>query len=790
MIPSLYGGNKQGALDALIASTFTESELGIDQRWAVRGGANQTRTNSAGTVVSAVAPRQDCWNLQAGNNNLLLSPDMLDNDVTGIWTRGNCSVVGQGTSTGPWTGAESYKLVEDNTTNFHYILQSASVSGATGDKYTFSVYAKAGERSKFVLQTDNGGNFTVSNQLCTFDLSAVTAVVTGTGASAGTITAVPGFAGWYRCSFTVTAAQAYTGIVWKVYMMNGASSSYLGDGASGMYFQGAMLDVGTALHDFQVSTLGENLAGSHLPSGGNPALWNNPSSLTVTAGGGTFYDGSAADKLTSTGADGFIGTNNFTPLWAAANCYTGSVWMKADAPITVNIYCIDNTGNTLRTCAVTTAWKRFSVTRTLNGAATQVSFQLGGGASLTTGNSVYVYGAQLENSQNAGLLVANSGAPAKRVLMPGLHMGTALTNLIANSTYTSGFGIAFATVTNNTTAAPDGTSAGTRWQEDSNASAQYRYGLFLCNKVANAVYTFSTYVKWSGRRVGIGLQNNSSSSGCEIVFDPSTGQFVSMPTAFGSGFTIGSYGRKYAGNGWWRIWVTASTDATTTQLKSQLVLYNGSSNNYIGNGSSGAYLWGAQTVQANVPDNYIPTSGSVVGTTQDVCTIATANFPSVLGAPYNTTAGTMYWEGYYYGHNNVVTTFSALLGFFNSASRDANSIHFGLNDAGYNAGTAAIKLVVRNSSTSSNATEFTFNKGDKIKIAGSWDGVANTYRYAVSAGGVSFSTSGTPTVAVPTVDTLGVCPQVSFQPVPEAISVKAMYWPRSAPLAELAAMVA
>jgi len=89
-------------------------------------------------------------------------------------------------------------------------------------------------------------------------------------------------------------------------------------------------------------------------------------------------------------------------------------------------------------------------------------------------------------------------------------------------------------------------------------------------------------------------------------------------------------------NGWYRI--TISKNSTGF---SQFRLYLGvaESDSYIGNGTSGVYIYGAQLEQGSYATSYIPTQGSTVTRLADVCNNG-ANEQVI-----NSTEGVLYYEG-------------------------------------------------------------------------------------------------------------------------------------------------
>jgi len=133
---------------------------------------------------------------------------------------------------GTLTGDRLYESTA--ASNTHYVAQTASLT--SGTTYTFSVYLKAGERTQVRLRTTG----TASTSDIYFNLS--TGVITSSSTGSGTITSVGN--GWYRC--TATGSSDLTGSNNTLIMLlDGAgSSSYTGDGYSGIYIWGAQLEAG------------------------------------------------------------------------------------------------------------------------------------------------------------------------------------------------------------------------------------------------------------------------------------------------------------------------------------------------------------------------------------------------------------------------------------------------------------------------------------------------------------------------------------------------------------------
>jgi hypothetical protein len=167
--------------------------------------------------------------IEEQRTNLLTYSEEFDDAA---WSKTRSSITAN-TIVAPDGALTGDKLVENTDTGTHFVSQSASL--IANAVYTASVYAKAGERTRVQLQTANVANWTASVSTV-FDLSAGT-VVSGTG----TITPVGN--GWYRCSITATFGASNTIGGMNIFpVISGTTSSYTGDGYSGIYLWGAQLE--------------------------------------------------------------------------------------------------------------------------------------------------------------------------------------------------------------------------------------------------------------------------------------------------------------------------------------------------------------------------------------------------------------------------------------------------------------------------------------------------------------------------------------------------------------------
>ena len=176
--------------------------------------------------------------LEEARTNLLLRSEEFDNaswTPTGLQAFGSGSVANAIASPSSSITAD---LITENTANSeHNVLQAITVASST--VYTLSCFAKKGTRSILAMSPTSPG---VANYYTLFNLDTGAIAFNETG-NTSTITALGN--GWYRCSITrVTgAAQVFSNN--KIGIANNAlSSTYTGDGISGIYIWGAQLEAG------------------------------------------------------------------------------------------------------------------------------------------------------------------------------------------------------------------------------------------------------------------------------------------------------------------------------------------------------------------------------------------------------------------------------------------------------------------------------------------------------------------------------------------------------------------
>ena len=189
----------------------------------------------------------------------------------------------------------------------------------------------------------------------------------------------------------------------------------------------------------------------------------------------------------------------------------------------------------------------------------------------------------------------------------------------------------------NATEAPDGRFTADLITETLDTSNTQHTVTQSINVTSGSVYTVSIFAKLpigSTRQLLILVANTNFTITPSAIFDLSNGSVTSSNN--GNASVV-----PYA-NGWYRLILT-TIPATSSGLNGFIFrLYDGSSNStvYLGDGTSGIYLWGAQVEAGSFPTSYIPTQGSTRTRAADNAVITGKNFSDF----YRQDEGTVFAE--------------------------------------------------------------------------------------------------------------------------------------------------
>jgi hypothetical protein len=153
--------------------------------------------------------------------------------------------------------------------------------------------------------------------------------------------------------------------------------------------------------------------------------------------------------------------------------------------------------------------------------------------------------------------------------------------------------------------------------------------------VGSTPHTVSVYLKAAERTEAIIrlFQSGGWATSSSITVNLLTGSVV----VAGSGATGSA---TDVGNGWYRVAITQSTNATTGTKNVDIFPALNGTDTYTGDGTSGIFLWGAQLEVGAFPTSYIPTVAAAATRNADVATITGSNFSGF----YNQNEGTLYGE--------------------------------------------------------------------------------------------------------------------------------------------------
>lgn len=180
-----------------------------------------------------------------------------------------------------------------------------------------------------------------------------------------------------------------------------------------------------------------------------------------------------------------------------------------------------------------------------------------------------------------------------------------------------------ATITDNAATAPDGTSAADTFVEDTSDNSHQLYQTITPD--GSNQHTVSIYAKQAGRSwLNINVQPQGFVGNPIATYDIANGVVGATSGADDTGI-------EYAGDGWWRCWITVTSDAAdATLVIFKLADSDGTAPSYQGDGSSGVYLWQAQIEIGAFPSSPIFTEATTETRDKDETKWDSDNVPAAL----------------------------------------------------------------------------------------------------------------------------------------------------------------
>jgi hypothetical protein len=228
-----FGGNFGNGTHAIEITGGSASSY--DLRFVPISSFNGSITNISVQEIQTDTPRIDFSDSVKGA--LLLEPSstqliQYSEDFSNSYFLKIRSTISNNQAISPDGTLTADKLIENNSLDTH-LMWSQDISISVGDNITWSIFVKKGERNWIYLRDTAAGNFT-----SWFDLENGV-VGTKTGTLQNKIEDYGN--GWYRCSITYTSTSTTAKV--RIYTAVADNQEpYQGDGTSGVYIWGAMVE--------------------------------------------------------------------------------------------------------------------------------------------------------------------------------------------------------------------------------------------------------------------------------------------------------------------------------------------------------------------------------------------------------------------------------------------------------------------------------------------------------------------------------------------------------------------
>jgi hypothetical protein len=535
------------------------------------------------------------------------------------------------------------RLVEDTATSEHRV-GSASIAWSGGITYSTSFYVKAAGRSRFDILFGTAGNWVNGDPARIASFNLQTGTVSLAPASPGTASIVAVGGDWYRCIVTATAvaAPASSGVFLRMADSTG-SSTYTGDGVSGVLIWGAQLNLGaTALpyvettnniypvpsyndttvknalgfaQEFdnaawtksnsfvQTNQIRNNTMQGAVAPSTLPTNWGgNSIGLTRTVVGvGTENGVSYIDVRFNGTTTSRFGSVTFEPVngvaASASQAWTNSSYIKlvggsfANVPnVGLALYYFDSGSVFLNSSA-----------STLSPSGTLIRYSLTG---TTVASTAFVQPAFYFNGANAS---GDAVDFTIRIGWPQLVQGAVAGDPVP--TYGTARAVMYP--------APDGSVTADKLVE-SVTGATSHLAFQGATITAGSQCTFSVYLKKGERNFARIVLGNAASpfQGVTGAVDFVAGT-VTLSTQASP--TNASAQIQSVGNDWYRVAVSGIFGAGTTVNSIIYTAATSATINYVGDGTSGIFIWGAQLSDSASLDPYVynpvaaPTSAAYYG---------------------------------------------------------------------------------------------------------------------------------------------------------------------------------
>ena len=233
---------------------------------------------------------------------------------------------------------------------------------------------------------------------------------------------------------------------------------------------------------------------------------------------------------------------------------------------------------------------------------------------------------------DTGIVTPGVGTPLPNI---AALQEPAATNICTNSNPDTNWTVAQASITEDAAIAPDGTATASLINGTTDNTDHGIYESNTTDFVINDDYVVSTYVK-KGTMQYVSLRGESS-----VVSPPRYPHicFDFDSESIDANDQVNDSGYEYAGNGWYRIWLTW-TSAIASTGNSVVALSNVSTapdsleaigNSWPGTTDDSVYVWGQQVESGTVPTSALKTEGTAVSRATDTPITSALTTPQTEG---------------------------------------------------------------------------------------------------------------------------------------------------------------
>jgi len=385
--------------------------------------------------------------------------------------------------------------------------------------------------------------------------------------------------------------------------------------------------------------------------------WPVKTDTTVTDNNTISPDGTTTGALITEGVAGTASLRSNTPTITAGSTVTVSVYLKYNGTPWVHLMPLDTTlaigghiwlnlqtgtlgavssqgGATNPTASIVVlpnGWYRLITTVTMPVGVTTVNMTIitataNGQSTRVANGTYYIWGAQIEVGAAATFYTrtttAASGAPRWDYdpithALRGLLLESASTNIVVNSNNVSLWPKTDTTVTANAATSPSGSMTATLITE---GIANTAYTVTNATAVAaNTLFSFSVYLKRGNCDfVRFVAGDSGSAHGVNVYINLVTG--VTTFSARGSGTNVSASSIAMP-NGWFRVYGTFQTPATTAQFYFMSAVSDVSA---VRVNNAQYYAWGGQIEQYGDTTSLIVTGAAAATRAVDTCYIPTS----------------------------------------------------------------------------------------------------------------------------------------------------------------------